>query len=129
MSDTKVFKLSFDSKNRTQTALILQKYGIAYKNSLPSGTDALIWDLDRRIEKPAKVSMIAMIVIGILTFGGGLSMVLTANLYYTGSLVGVLGFAIIAMAFAVKDRMLKRCHRRNRVLMEDLVAYPNIKNS
>lgn len=65
-------------------------------------------NLNKRVTQPPLIVGLTMGVIGTLVMGLGMTMVLEWNLWIGGVIVGVLGIAVIAVAYPIYRAVLKR---------------------
>jgi len=116
------FNYSYDSRKRVDIDRITRKYTDENIQLYDTRNHKRITELDRKVERPAYIFFWIALPVGILTFGTGLSLALVWEMYLTGSIVGLAGATITAMAFVIRDSILKNRRRRYRVLMEKLVS-------
>jgi len=123
MSDNDRFSYSYDAKRKKAVDRILSKY------SNPSAGDDAGSDvfqrmkaLDRRVERPATVVFSVLVVVGILTFGGGLSIVLVDEDYLLGSVVGIVGLSLFVSSFGIREKVRAARRRLFSKMMSDLAG-------
>ncbi len=116
------FNYSYDSRKRVDIDHITRKYTDETIQLYDTRNHKRITELDRKVERPAYIFFWVALPVGILTFGAGLSLALVWERYITSTIVGLAGAVITAMAFVIRDSLLKARRRRYRVLMEKLVS-------
>lgn len=74
--------------------------------------------LDKEAERPGTITALVLGIVGILIFGGGMSLCLVWGLLLPGIPVGVLGGLLLGSAYPVYDRITRR--QRERIAPEIL---------
>ena len=109
MSKEDQFIFSYSAKQQDEIKYIRDKY--LGKND--KGINR-IREIDRSIERKASFYSVLMGVVGILTFGGGLSMIMTQEgLYFmvTGSILSLSGILLSGFAYPAYPRILRRLRK------------------
>ena len=110
MEEKNVFEYRYSAKQQEEVDAIRKKY--LPKEEKAKGTDKLeeLKQLDQRVELTATIWAIAVGVIGTLTFGAGMSLIMAFEtaMYLQGIIVGIIGIAGIALALPVYRIVLKK---------------------
>ncbi|MCR4676001.1 MAG: hypothetical protein K5634_02085 [Sphaerochaetaceae bacterium] len=121
MSEKK-FKYSYDSLKSREIGRIASKYTDIQSDLSDTGLYRIILKMDKKAEKPAVVFFYTVLVIGILTFGGALSMALVSGLYVPSVFAGIVGVILIIAAFRGRDRILTHQRRKYRTIIEKILS-------
>lgn len=110
MEEKNVFEYRYSAKQQEEVDAIRKKY--LPKEEKAKGTDKLeeLKQLDQRVELTATIWAIAVGVIGTLTFGAGMSLIMAFEtaMYLQGIITGIIGIAGIALALPVYRMVLKK---------------------
>ncbi len=93
-------------KERKEIERIQSNYSIPQK-----GTDTKLQqlrNLDKKVHRPAKLTVSILLTLGILVFGLGLTFILEWNALLLGSLIAIVGAIICAVAFPIYHSILKK---------------------
>lgn len=114
MEEKNVFEYRYSAKQQEEVDAIRKKY--LPKEEKAKGTDKLeeLKQLDQRVELTATIWAIAVGVIGTLTFGAGMSLIMAFEtaMYLQGIITGIIGIAGIALALPVYRMVLKKQRER-----------------
>ena len=93
---------------------ILEHYTLKPKAAQSSSLDEM-HAIDNRIQRKALIVSLTLGIIGTLTLGGGMSMVMvfTDKLIIPGIIIGLIGLAIAFAAYPVHNKILRREHEKN----------------
>lgn len=70
--------------------------------------------LDSKIKNPPRIAGITLGVVGTLTFGGGLTLIQLKNEIVAGTILMLVGLAIVLIAYPVKEIWLKRNKKKHK---------------
>ena len=92
------FSYTYSAEKHEEIEKIRRKYTVR-----PDPDEKLnkLRKLDRSAELPGKIISIIVGVVGTMIFGGGLSLVLTKEMYIIGSVTGLLGLAAMGSAVPI----------------------------
>lgn len=110
MSKDDQFVFSYSAKQQDEIKYIRDKY-----LKKEDGGISKIREIDRSVERKATLTAIVLGIIGILTFGGGLSMVMTTHgkIYFIlGSIIGFAGIGIAFSAYLLFPKILTKLRQR-----------------
>lgn len=117
------FKYEYSSEKIKEAEDIASKY-------VPKEDDKLtqIKKLDAAVERKAAIKAVTIGVIGALIMGAGMSIVMeaSASFFVAGIVVGLIGMAVMAVAFPIHKRTLKK--EREAVAAQILALSQEIKN-
>lgn len=117
------FKYEYSSEKIKEAEDIASKY-------VPKEDDKLtqIKKLDAAVERKAAIKAVTIGVIGALIMGAGMSIVMEApaSFFVAGIVVGLIGMAVMAVAFPIHKRTLKK--EREAVAAQILALSQEIKN-
>lgn len=109
MENKDTFKFSYSAKEQEEIAGIRKKY-------MPREEDKMetLRRLDRSVVNKANMISVIIGVIGALIMGGGMSMamVYTDTMIIPGIIVGVVGIAVVALAYPVYKYVLEKERKR-----------------
>ena len=105
MEKDKTFEYTYSAERQKEIEAIRKKYATKEEDKMEQ-----LRKLDRDAEKPATIVAIVVGVIGILVFGGGLSLALvwTDTMLAAGIALGIVGIGIMAMALPVYKIVTKK---------------------
>ncbi len=111
MENKDTFKFSYSAKQQDEIARIRKKY-------LPVEDDKMetLRRLDRSVLNKANMLSVIIGVIGALVMGSGMSLALVFEEYVAGIIIGVIGIAVVALAYPVYKYVLNK--ERERVAPE-----------
>ena len=117
------FKYKYSSEKAKEVDDIVNKYLAKEDDKLTQ-----IKKLDAAVERKAAIKAIAIGVIGALIMGTGMSIVLEAasSFLAVGIVVGLMGIAVMAIAFPIHKRTLKK--EREAAAPQILALSQDIKN-
>lgn len=99
------FEYTYSARQQDEIERIRRKY-------MPKETDELaeLKRLDAEVTRPGTITGLALGIIGTLIFGAGMSMTLvwTDTLLVAGVLVGIVGFAILGMAYPMYHKITEK---------------------
>lgn len=117
------FKYEYSSEKIKEVEDIASKY-------VPREDDKLtqIKKLDAAVERKATIKAVTVGVIGALIMGAGMSIIMeaSASFFVAGIVVGLIGMAVMAIAFPIHKRTLKK--EREAVAAQILALSQEIKN-
>lgn len=104
MSDNTKFEYTYSAKQQEEIEAIRKKY-------MPQEEDKmeLLRRLDRKVESSGTAIGIAFGVIGLLIFGGGMSMCLVGSsaMFIPGILVGLVGIVPMVLAYPMYKKVIE----------------------
>lgn len=112
MEEKKTFEYNYSAKQQEEIEAIKQKY--LPKREHPEDKMETLRRLDRQAERPGMIAALTLGIIGILVFGGGMSlaMLLPAGVpvslcYVLGIFLGLLGMALMVLAYPAYKKITK----------------------
>lgn len=117
------FKYEYSSEKAKVVDDIVNKYVAKEDDKLTQ-----IKKLDAAVERKATIKAITVGVIGALIMGAGMSIIMeaSASFFVAGIVVGLIGMAVMAIAFPIHKRTLKK--EREAVAAQILALSQEIKN-
>lgn len=110
----KTFNYTYSAAQQEEIKHIRSKYAPPQESKMQQ-----LRRLDRRVTQKAQAWSIALGVIGTLIMGSGMSLVMTQQSLFDGGAamllgiaVGLVGIVLLALAYPVYNRILKRERRR-----------------
>lgn len=110
----KTFNYTYSAAQQEEIKHIRNKYAPPQESKMQQ-----LRRLDRRVTQKAQAWSIALGVIGTLIMGSGMSLVMTQQSLFDGGAamllgiaVGLVGIVLLALAYPVYNRILKRERRR-----------------
>ena len=105
MEKDKTFEYTYSAERKKEIEAIRKKYVSKEEDKMEQ-----LRKLDRDAEKPGTIAAIVVGVIGMLVFGGSLSLVLiwTDTLLAGGIVLGIIGIGIMAAALPVYKMVTKK---------------------
>lgn len=105
MNQDKTFEYTYSAKRQEEIEKIRNKYMGKEEDKMEQ-----LRKLDQSVERPGTITSIVMGVIGTLIMGTGMSlaMVWGGALILLGILIGVMGIAVLALAYPVYKSMTKK---------------------
>ena len=105
--DKEKFSYTYSSQQQEEIDRILKKY-------MPSEESVLdkLRRLDREAERPGTVASVTAGVIGSLVLGFGMCCSLEWELFLTGTVIGMIGIAIIAAAYPLFRLLTKKQRKK-----------------
>ena len=121
--ENETFKYKYSSEKAKEVDDIVNKYLAKEDDKLTQ-----IKKLDAAVERKAAIKAITIGVIGALIMGTGMSIVLEAasSFLAVGIVVGLMGIAVMAIAFPIHKRTLKK--EREAAAPQILALSQDIKN-
>lgn len=103
------FQYTYSSKEQEEIKKIRQKYAPSEESKMER-----LRKLDKSVQKKASTAAIAVGVTGTLVFGGGMSCitVMSGGAFVAGIIIGVIGIAILSLAYPVYGITLKKERKR-----------------
>ncbi|MBQ8893635.1 MAG: hypothetical protein IJ043_04420 [Clostridia bacterium] len=113
--ENKPFNYTYSAEEQTEIQRIRQKYASQEADKMEQ-----LRRLDRSVSEKATVFSLVLGILGALLLGGGMScvMVVEGIWFIPGLLLGVLGLAVVSLAYPVYLRVLKK--ERERIAPEIL---------
>ena len=112
MEEKQRFEYSYSAKRQEEVDAIKRKY--LPKQEQPEDKMETLRRLDRQAEQPGIITALTLGIIGVLIFGGGMSlaMVLPAGIpvvlcYVMGIVLGLLGMVLMVVAYPVYKKITK----------------------
>ena len=117
------FKYEYSSENVKEVDDIVNKYVATEDDKLTQ-----IRKLDESVERRAAIKAVTIGVIGVLIMGAGMSIIMkaAASFFVTGIVVGLIGMAVMAAAFPIHKRTLRK--EREAAAPQILALSQDIKN-
>ncbi len=105
MENNQSFEYTYSAKEQKEIESIKRKYMTVGESKLEK-----LKRLDMEAERPGNMVSIMLGTLGCLIFGGGMSMAMvwTESLLVPGILVGIVGMAVMAMAYPMYVRITKK---------------------
>ena len=110
MSRKDQFVFSYSAKQQDEIKYIRDKY-----LKKEDGGINKIREIDRSVERKASLSTIVIGIVGVLTFGGGFSMIMTTHgeMYLIlGSVIAVVGIVFTFSAYLLFPKILSKLRER-----------------
>lgn len=115
--DNNTFDYTYSAQEHEEL-LSLQK---KYKTDSPAdktereATMEELRKLDKSTSRPGKILTVFMLVVGILLFGTGMSLVtvFSETLFALGVVVGVIGIAIVGLTFPIRNTVNNKQKKKN----------------
>lgn len=103
------FQYTYSSKEQEEIKKIRQKYAPSEESKMER-----LRKLDKSVQKKASTAAIAVGVTGTLVFGSGMSCitVMSGGAFVAGIIIGVIGIAILSLAYPVYGITLKKERKR-----------------
>ena len=112
MEEKRIFEYNYSAKQQEEVDAIKRKY--LPKQEQPEDKMETLRRLDRQAEQPGLIVALTLGIIGILVFGGGMSLalVLPAGMpvslcYVLGIFLGLLGMALMVLAYPTYKKITK----------------------
>jgi len=112
MEEKQRFEYSYSAKRQEEVDAIKRKY--LPKHEQPEDKMETLRRLDQQAEQPGMITALTLGIIGVLVFGGGMSlaMVLPAGIpvvlcYVLGIVLGLLGVVLMVVAYPVYKKITK----------------------
>ena len=121
--ENKTFNYTYSAKEQADIEKIRKKYMPATEDKL-----AYVKKLDKRVSDKATLWSIVVGVVGVLIMGSGMSlcMVFGGIWMVVGIIIGVIGMAVLAVAYPLYVRILKK--ERERIAPEILRLTEELMN-
>lgn len=97
------FKYTYSAPEQEEIRKIREKYVPKEETTLEK-----LRQLDAKAEKPGTVVSLILGIVGTLIFGTGMCCCLVWEQYLVGIVVGVIGFAVLGMAYPAYVRITKK---------------------
>lgn len=114
MDDNKTFNYTYSAEQQEEIKRIRKKYAAPAEDKMEQ-----LRKLDRQASQKAQAWSIALGVIGALIFGTGMSIAMTelsgflgGTAMFIGIPVGLIGIVLVALAYPVYSRILKKERQR-----------------
>lgn len=104
------FVFSYSAKQQDEIKYIRDKY-----LKKEDGGISKIREVDRSVERKASLTATIMGIVGVLTFGGGFSMIMTseAQIYHIlGAVIAFVGIVLGVMAYVLFPKILTKLRER-----------------
>ena len=112
--EEKTFNYTYSARQQEEIKLIRKKYAAPEEDKMEQ-----LRTLDRRVTQKAQARAIALGVVGALILGTGMSLAMTdlsgllgGIAMFIGIPVGIVGIVLVALAYPVYNRVLKRERQR-----------------
>lgn len=116
MSNEKSFEYTYSASEQDEIRAIMKKYG---KNDEPKSNEETTLEelrkLDQSTTRPGLIAGLSVGIIGTLTLGGGMSMIMEGgnHLFYPGIVVGVVGMILALLAYPIYKKVTKKQKEKN----------------
>ena len=97
------FEYTYSAPEQEEIRRIREKYAPKEESSLEK-----LRRLDVQAEKPGMIVSLTLGIIGALIFGTGMCCCLVWGMYLIGVMVGIVGVAVLAMAYPAYKRITKK---------------------
>lgn len=112
--EEKTFNYTYSARQQEEIKLIRKKYAAPEEDKMEQ-----LRTLDRRVTQKAQARAIALGVVGALILGTGMSLAMTdlsgllgGIAMFIGIPVGIVGIVLVALAYPVYNRVLKKERQR-----------------
>ena len=105
MEDNSTFKYEYSAEKAKQVEEIVSKYVPKEKDKVTQ-----LKELDAAVERKATMKSITVGIVGVLILGAGMSIIMEAAsaFFVVGIVVGLVGMAVMGMAFPIHKKTLKK---------------------
>ena len=105
MEDNSTFKYEYSAEKAKQVEEIVNKYVPKEKDKVTQ-----LKELDAAVERKATMKSITVGIVGVLILGAGMSIIMEAAsaFFVVGIVVGLIGMAVMGMAFPIHKKTLKK---------------------